>query len=138
MRESDKPVLAKRDRTGSADTPQRRAVVLGVVALVPVAEALSPRIVVAVLRRRPVPTGGTRTGSVKPTNGGAGPVQHVQLVLGWHPPVKMAMGVKFRGVVLSLIEGAGRQRVGGRGKHGVACLGRDSGIDRAVRHYLPD
>src|ERR1017187_7088105 len=49
---------------GSADTPQRRVVVLVVVVLVPVAEALSPRIVVVVLRGRPVPTGGIRTTSV--------------------------------------------------------------------------
>src|ERR1035438_6889251 len=49
---------------GSADTPQRRVIVLVVVVLVPVAEALSPRIVVVVLRGRPVPTGGIRTTSV--------------------------------------------------------------------------
>src|ERR1019366_7030572 len=52
---------------GSADTPQRRVVVLVVVVLVPVAEALIPRIVVVVLRGRPVPTGGIRTTSVSMT-----------------------------------------------------------------------
>src|SRR5579872_1074251 len=49
---------------GSADTPQRRVVALAEVALVPVAEALSPRIV-AVVTRGPVPTGGIRTRFVK-------------------------------------------------------------------------
>src|ERR1700688_880901 len=49
---------------GSADTPQRRVVVLVVVVLVPLAEALRPRIVVVVLRERPVPTDVMRSTSV--------------------------------------------------------------------------
>src|SRR5690349_19376434 len=45
--------------------PQRRVDVLAVPKLAPVAEALIPRVAVDVLRGRPVPPGGIRTGYVK-------------------------------------------------------------------------
>jgi len=48
----------------------------------------------------------------------------------------MTVGFEIRGIVLGLIEGASRRRIGGRGKHGLACLGRDAGIDGTVRHAL--
>src|ERR1035438_5141265 len=82
------------------DTAYRPAAVLDVVILAPVAEALTPRKEVAELRRRPIPAGGIRTGFIEPTDDRAIREQHAQLVLGWHPPVPMAVRVKFRGIFL--------------------------------------
>src|ERR1017187_7189662 len=120
------------------DTPQRRDVDLVAEVLVPVTQALTPCNVFIELRRRPVPAAGIRAGFLEPSDGVAVLKQHVQFVPAWHPPVPIAAGVEFRGVFLCLTKGAGRRHSGGRGKHGLAALGRAAGIDCAVRHYLPD
>src|ERR1022692_1701431 len=98
--------------TGSADTPQRRAVELEVDALVPVAEALIPRTVVVELRRRPVPNGGIRTGYVKTADGVAILEQHMKLALRRHPPVLVAARLQGGAVVSTILPGIQSGRIG--------------------------
>src|SRR5690242_20420840 len=116
MRESKKSCLAVA-RLGSTDTAQRRDVELAVAVLEPVAEALSPRSAVAVLRRGPVPTGGIRTGYVKAPDGSAVLEQHVQLALRRHPPVLVAVRVELCSVFLGLVKRAGQGRIARRRVH---------------------
>src|SRR5689334_562002 len=68
-------------RTRLPDTPHGRATVLTEAVLIPVAEALAPRMPVAVLGRGPVPALGIRAGYVKSANRGAVVEEHAELAL---------------------------------------------------------
>src|SRR5256885_14951683 len=71
------PGARGRNTPSPPDTPQRRVELLVEPTLVPVAEALTPRIVVVVLRRRLVPPGGTRTAYVKSADDHTVVEQHI-------------------------------------------------------------
>src|SRR5579884_2012382 len=123
--------------TTLADTPQGRVVVLSAPILVPVEEALTPRVVVEVLGGRPVPPGGGRTGYVKcPFQRAllAVFVEYVELGLRRDSPIFMAMRIELSRVFHGRFPLDGQRCVGRRRVHRLVGIWRDAGKDRPVRH----